>query len=287
MKILSFLIVMVLCLQVLVFTKLVKTTEVQNNFIKDIATEMTKVNISREESLKKDLPAPTEVQVLPRFAPHMDFVELLEEMTDRRPNEKPKDYKCCTSMRAGAGPDTKINWSTGFTEDVSLKFFPFIKEGEGRIGTVNISLDGTPTNQVLDTVLKPVPWNIFVMGPNVHLVYDIFLTSDFNWEDYRDFGEYLENKKWAKHLTALDSNEINCRSQWYEVRLPAAGNKKHQPFWMGVYKEYGNRSGTVLVWIIFDKPDRNLLRCVINSENYTKEEEMYMKEDKPFVKLYF
>lgn len=287
MKIMSFLIVIVLCIQILFIAMLVKSTNFQNEFIQKIATELIKMNTPKEDSLKKDLPVHTEIQSMPRFVPHMDFVELLEEMTDRHHTEKPKDYICCASMRAGAGYDTKITWFTDFTEDINLKFFPFIKGGEGRLGEVYISLDGTPTNQVLDTVLKPTPWNIYVMGPNVHLIYDIFLTSDFSWEDYRDFGEYLENKKWAKHLTALDSNEINCRSQWYEVRLPAAGKRKHQPFWMGVYKEYGNRSGMVLVWIIFDKPDRNLLRCVIKSDNYTKEEEKYMNENIPFVKLYF
>lgn len=287
MKILQFLIVTVLCVQTFFIMKMVKTTEAHNESIKEIAIEMTKMSASKEDSLKKALQAPNDAKIQPRNYPPMDFVELLEEMTGRRHTEKPKDFKCCTSMRAGAGPDSKITWYTDFTENVSLNFYPFIKKGEGRLGKVNISLDGIPTNQVLDTVLKPVPWNIYVMGPNVHLVYDIFLTTSFNWEDYRDFGEYLEEKKWATHLTALDSNEVNCRSQWYEIQLPAAGNKKHKPFWMGVYKEYGNRSGSVLIWIIFDKPDRNLLRCVINSDNYTKEEEEYMKEDEPFVKLYF
>lgn len=217
--------------------------------------------------------------------PHMDFVELLEEMTGRHHNEAAKDYKCCTSMRAGAAPDTKILWQTSYIEDLNFQFFPFKKGGEGRKGKVYISLDGTPTNQYLDTIVKPSPWYIHVMGPNAHLVYDIFLSSDFSWEGYRDFGEYLANKGLAKHLTALDSNEINCNSQWYEVRLPAAGKKKHQPFWMGVYKEYGNRSGVVLIWIVFEKPDENPLRCVINSDNYTEEEAHYMTEGVPFIKL--
>lgn len=217
--------------------------------------------------------------------PHMDFVELLEEMTGRHHNEAAKDYRCCTSMHAGAGPDTKIQWQTGYTENLNFQFFPFKKGGEGRKGKVYISLDGTPTNQYLDTIVKPSPWYIHVMGPNAHLVYDIFLSSDFSWEGYRDFGEYLANKGLAKHLTALDSNEINCDSQWYEVRLPAAGKKKHQPFWMGVYKEYGNRSGVVLIWIVFEKPDENPLRCVINSDNYTEEEAHYMTEGVPFIKL--
>lgn len=209
---------------------------------------------------------------LPRNMPHMELTELLGTLTSRQPNEKPSEYRCCSSMRAGAEPDTKIFWKQPGVTETEMNFFMFHKSGDGRQGEVYISIEGKPTKQILDTVMKPLPWNVYLFGPNPHLVYDIFLTSDFDWEDYQDFGEYLEQKKWAKHLTELDSNEMGCHSQWYEVRLPAAGNKRHQPFWMAIFWDAGNRSGTVLIWIVFNKPETNDLRCNLLNEDFDNPE---------------
>lgn len=190
---------------------------------------------------------------------HIEFVELLAILQDKRPTSLP--HEGLPSMRNCATSESKVQWHQRLIDSIDLDFYPFRRQDQGRSGEVYISLDGVPSNLSLDTILKPAPWHIYLFGTNIHLMYDIFLTTEISLEAYHDYGKYLQEKKLAKALPELEGNEFGCHSKWYEVTFPAANGKWHNPFWMGVYEDLGNQSGSILIEITVAKPEKNPFFC--------------------------
>ena len=191
---------------------------------------------------------------------HLEFIDFLKTITIAESECKNQSESYCVpSMRVGAEPWSKIQWYTEYTEEIPYSKDPMKPYGTGRKGEVYLSVDGKPTNLDLDTVLKPQPWSVTVTGPNVKLVYHVFLCSSYFVEDYVDFGEYLVNKGWAKRVEVPPQDtisEIPCIVSWYKIKL-----KGRNPIWMGILNDSGSTLGFQRIRFDYEKPTENDFWC--------------------------
>ena len=191
--------------------------------------------------------------------PHVELGEFLEIFTVAESDCKNEgDTYCTPSMRAGAEPWSKIRWKTAYAEDYHFGLDVMGMSGYGRKGEVYLSVEGVPTNLELDTVLKPVPWGLFLRGPTAKMAYHVFLNSTYSMEDYIDYGNYMVEKGWATPIEVLphDEKEGICTTEWYKIKL-----KGRNPVWMGIMNDHGNAVGSMAIRLDYQKPTENEFWC--------------------------
>ena len=196
---------------------------------------------------------------------HLEFVDFIKTITIAESECKNEgEFYCVPSMRIGAEPWSKIHWQTAYTEEIPDSKDPMGKFGTGRKGEVYLSIEGKPTNLDLDTVLKPSPWSLTVIGPTSKMVYHVFLAASIFVEDYVDLGEYLINKGLAKHIevSPQDTSEGTCTTNWYKIKL-----KDRNPIWMGIMRDGGNAFGIQRIRFDYEKPTENEFWCKKMEEN--------------------
>ena len=166
---------------------------------------------------------PAETDSLKGYPAHIDLIDFLKTITPKEGDPDP-------SIWTAAEPGSKLHWTTAGNDG-------------SHDGEVYISMDGKPTLLWMDTNLVASPWHVRFQG-TFHSIRWVRLSAGFSWNSYRDFGEYLVEKKLAEEVD-VDDDDSDCARNWYKIQM-----KGYQPLWMGTVTDAGSNIG--MTWIAFN-----------------------------------